>query len=263
MKKQNPDRRPTNMRKEAFIRLWGEHVIVGLVDDSAAMVHRLWLEKKNDPRLDKLAHMANERGISVEYWDRKQFDACCQGRHQGIMAEVSLPHQGNEASLKDRLRESPVPGNWLVLDGITDVHNFGACMRSAAAAGVDGIILPARNSAPLNPEACRIASGAAHRLSIYRVANLARTLRLLRDHGVWIIGTAAEGTVSLYDADMAGPLALVLGSEHEGLRQLTRRLCDQMVFIPMANGFESLNVSVAAGICLFEWKRRAPGVLKH
>ncbi|HHO68213.1 MAG TPA: 23S rRNA (guanosine(2251)-2'-O)-methyltransferase RlmB, partial [Gammaproteobacteria bacterium] len=150
----------------------------------------------------------------------------------------------------------------LVLDGVQDPHNLGACLRSADAAGVHAVIVPRDRAAPLNGAARKVACGAADAVPLVRVTNLARTLRGLRDAGIWIYGAAGDAPQTLYEADLSGPLALVLGGEGKGLRRLTREHCDGLIAIPMAGSVSSLNVSVAAGICLFEARRqRAIGVV--
>jgi 23S rRNA (guanosine2251-2'-O)-methyltransferase len=144
----------------------------------------------------------------------------------------------------------------LILDGVQDPHNLGACLRSADAAGVDAVILPKDRSAPLSATARKVACGAAETVPVIRVTNLARSLRAIRDAGVWLYGAAGDAQQSLYEADLSGPLALVLGGEGRGLRRLTREHCDVLMAIPMAGSVSSLNVSVATGICLFEARRQ-------
>ena len=147
----------------------------------------------------------------------------------------------------------------LILDGVQDPHNLGACLRSADAAGVDAVILPKDHSAPLNATARKVACGAAETVPVVRVTNLARTLRAIRDAGVWLYGAAGEAQQALYDVDLSGPVALVLGGEGKGLRRLTREQCDLLVKLPMAGKVESLNVSVATGVALYEAVRQRTG----
>jgi 23S rRNA (guanosine2251-2'-O)-methyltransferase len=144
----------------------------------------------------------------------------------------------------------------LVLDGVTDPHNLGACLRSADAAGVHAVIVPRDRSAQLNATAKKVACGAAENVPLIRVTNLARTLRLLQEMNVWVVGTAGEADHTLYQSKMTGPMALVMGAEGEGMRRLTREHCDELISIPMAGTVSSLNVSVATGICLFEAVRQ-------
>ncbi len=144
----------------------------------------------------------------------------------------------------------------LVLDGVTDPHNLGACLRNADAAGAVAVIVPKDRSAQLNATASKVACGAAEVMPLVRVTNLARSLRALQDKGVWVVGTAGEATHDIYHSKLTGPLAIVMGAEGEGMRRLTRETCDDLIKIPMAGSVSSLNVSVATGICLFEAVRQ-------
>jgi 23S rRNA (guanosine2251-2'-O)-methyltransferase len=155
-----------------------------------------------------------------------------------------------------RLGQLTVPPFLLLLDGVTDPHNLGACLRSADAAGVHGVIVPRDKSAPLNATARKVACGAAEVVPFYQVTNLARTMRSLQEAGVWIIGAAGEATASIYDTKLNGPLALAMGAEGSGLRRLTREHCDSLAKIPMVGSVSSLNVSVATGVFLFEALRQ-------
>jgi len=165
----------------------------------------------------------------------------------------------DEAGLLRLVDDSPGPVLLLVLDGITDPHNLGACLRSADAAGVHAVIVPKDKSADLGPTVSKVACGAAEAVPFARVTNIARTLEALKARGVWIYGTAGEAQATVYDSDFSGPVALVMGAEGAGLRRLTRELCDHLVKLPMAGSVSSLNVSVATGICLFEAVRQRAG----
>jgi 23S rRNA (guanosine2251-2'-O)-methyltransferase len=170
---------------------------------------------------------------------------------------VEIPAAGDERRLDALLDGLEGPAFLLVLDGVQDPHNLGACLRSADAAGVHAVVAPRERAAGLTPTACKVASGAAERIPFVQVTNLARTLRgLSEDRGLRIVGAAGEAATLLYDADLRGGLALVMGGEEKGLRRLTRERCDQLVRLPMQGTVESLNVSVAAGICLFEALRQ-------
>ena len=176
--------------------------------------------------------------------------------HQGIIARVHSLPELNEHDL-DRLLETRNAPLLLVLDGVTDPHNLGACLRTADAAGVSAVIVPKDKSAQLNSTARKVACGAAENVPLIRVTNLARTLRDLQErHNVWVVGTAGEATETLYQTKLTGALALVMGAEGEGMRRLTREHCDQLISIPMAGSVSSLNVSVATGVCLFEIVRQ-------
>ena len=155
--------------------------------------------------------------------------------------------------------DSPHPVLLLVLDGVTDPHNLGACLRSADAAGVDAVIVPKDKSADLGPTVSKVACGAAEVVPFARVTNIARTLEALKARGVWIYGTAGEAEATLYETDLRGSVALVMGAEGDGMRRLTRELCDYLIKLPMAGTVSSLNVSVATGICLFEVVRQRGG----
>jgi 23S rRNA (guanosine2251-2'-O)-methyltransferase len=177
--------------------------------------------------------------------------------HQGVVATTQAPAALDEKALKTLIEDLQEPPLLLILNGVQDPHNLGACLRSADAAGVHAVIAPKDRSVGLTPTACKVASGAAETVPLVQVTNLARTLRWLQDEaGIWVVGTAGETDTLLYDADLQGPLALVMGAEGKGMRRLTREACDALVCLPMAGSVESLNVSVAAGICLFEAVRQ-------
>jgi 23S rRNA (guanosine2251-2'-O)-methyltransferase len=189
--------------------------------------------------------------------DTARLDAIAGGgRHQGVVAFVAA--QARTHSLEEVLDalDPKRPALFLVLDGVQDPHNLGACLRVADAAGVDAVIAPKDRAAGLSAAAVKVASGAADTVPYVTVTNLARALRTLKEAGVWVVGAAGEAQKSLYECDLAGPVAWVLGAEGEGLRRLTRELCDELVRIPMLGAIKSLNVSVAAGVCLYETVRR-------
>lgn len=215
------------------------------------------LAGRTDKRLAPLRAMATEQGIQVVEHARRELDALVDGaRHQGAVAELSGELRHLPEDLDTVLASLEGPGLFLVLDGVQDPHNLGACLRTANAAGVAAVIVPKDRSAGLTPAARKVAVGAAETTPLLQVTNLARSLRQLADAGVWIVGAAGEAETSLYAADLAGPLALVLGAEGSGLRRLTREHCDLLVHLPMAGSVESLNVSVAAGVCLYEAVRQ-------
>lgn len=213
-------------------------------------------------RLGPLLERAKRDQVRVERADRRALDALVPESHQGVVAELleAAVELGDEAALEARLAAAAEPF-LLVLEGILDPRNLGACLRSAEAAGVDAVILPRSRMAPLNAAARKTAAGAAERLPLFAVANLARTLRTLQeDFAVRCFGLAGAGEARLWSADLTGPCALVLGAEDRGLRALTMRHCDGLLALPMAGEAESLNVSVAAGVALFEAvrQRRSP-----
>jgi 23S rRNA (guanosine2251-2'-O)-methyltransferase len=187
---------------------------------------------------------------------RKALDNKANGeQHQGIMARVKPARQYSEKDLDEIIAREATPF-FLVLDGVTDPHNLGACLRSADAAGVHGVIVPKDKSAKLNGTARKVACGAAETVPLIKVTNLARTLRDIKEAGVWVVGTAGETDTHVFDANLTGPMAIVMGAEGDGMRRLTREHCDVLVKIPMVGTVSSLNVSVATGICLFEVLRQ-------
>ncbi len=215
------------------------------------------LKGRQDDRLMSLVNLTRKNGISVQFMTRKTLDDKSQGeRHQGIMARVTPAPQLTEADLATLVESSKKPPFLLILDGVTDPHNLGACMRSADAAGVTAIVVPKDNASKITATVQKVACGAADTVPFVAVTNLARTMRYLQEQGVWIVGTAGETDTNLYQADLKGPLAIAMGAEGSGLRRLTREHCDVLVKIPMVGTVSSLNVSVATGICLFEANRQ-------
>jgi 23S rRNA (guanosine2251-2'-O)-methyltransferase len=227
----------------------------------AEQVSELWLDRRRrDQRLAELAGLARRAGVHVRQLDRDALDTAADGaNHQGVIAWVSgpaaRPVQDLDALL-GRLDHAPL---LLILDGVTDPHNLGACLRSADAAGADAVIAPKDKAAGLTPAAVKVASGAAESVPFIQVTNLARTLEQLKVAGLWLMGTAEDAPVTLFAGDLTGPLGLVLGGEGSGLRRLTRQHCDRLMRIPMRGRVESLNVSVAAGVCLYEALRQRGG----
>lgn len=188
---------------------------------------------------------------------RDQLDGAADGaNHQGVLAWVHSPAARNQNDLAGILEAAEGPPFLLVLDGVQDPHNLGACLRTADAAGVHALIAPKDNAVGLTPVACKVASGAARTVPYVQVTNLARAIDALKEQGVWFIGAAGQSGAGLFETDLTGPLALVLGSEGKGMRRLTRERCDLLVRLPMLGTIESLNVSVAAGICLYEALRQ-------
>ncbi|QFT86060.1 23S rRNA (guanosine-2'-O-)-methyltransferase RlmB [Halomonas sp. THAF12] len=242
--------------------VYGVHAVRALLDRGEAP-RELWLQEgEAGGRLAELVDLARARGARVGAHPRDDLDRLAQGAaHQGIVAFCPPLAFEAEAALWHRLQgwsnaEAPL---LLVLDGVTDVHNFGACLRSADAAGAHGVVVPKDKSAPLNATVRKVACGAAESVPVYQVTNLARALGKLKELGVWVTGTAGEAEASLFEADLAGATALVMGAEGKGMRRLTREACDQLVKLPMAGSVSSLNVSVATGIGLFEAVRQRGG----
>lgn len=227
-------------------------------DSGKLAITRLLLAREaQNPRALELEQLARQLGIKVEHLPRRELDRLSEGeRHQDVLAEFSAASTGSESDLPRLLEGIEGVPLILVLDGVQDPHNLGACLRTAEAAGVNLVILPRDKSAGLTPVARRAAAGAAEVLDIVVVTNLARVLRLLKEQGIWLAGTADAAAQDIYRSDLTGPLALVMGSEGRGLRRLTAELCDYLVSIPMAGSVSSLNVSVATGVCLFEIVRQ-------
>ena len=218
---------------------------------------------RRDARMRQFVQRVQDSGCRlVDSDDARLARLAGTARHQGVVARVNpLPAQHSLDDLLDDLEASGRgPALLLVLDGVTDPHNLGACLRSADGAGAQAVIAPKDHAVGLGATVAKVASGAAETVPYLMVTNLARTLGELRERGVRIVGTSDDAEVSLHDADLRGPLALVLGAEGAGMRQLTRRSCDELVRIPMAGAVESLNVSVASAVCLYEAmrQRRAP-----
>lgn len=236
----------------------GWHAVLALLKQTPERVLSISLDRaRKGPRRSQLLDAARAAGIAVQETTSETLDRQAGHRqHQGVVARCRAAPERNEADLAAYLAGLPAAPLLLVLDGVQDPHNLGACLRSADAAGVQAVILPRDNAAPLTPVVRKVASGAAEAVAIFRVTNLARTLEMLKEAGVWLVGAAGEADKDLYEVDLRGPLAIVLGAEEAGMRRLTREKCDFLVRIPMAGTVESLNVSVATGICLFEAVRQ-------
>jgi 23S rRNA (guanosine2251-2'-O)-methyltransferase len=240
--------------------VYGLHAVTTLLQRSARQVAEVWVQKgRVDQRMQRVLELAKEQGIEVREADKGLMNQKADGNHQGIIA-FRQPLQGtSEKQLPDLL--DAIDGNAfiLILDGVTDPHNLGACIRTADAAGVHVVIAPKDKSAPLNATAAKVACGAAEVVPYVQVTNLARTMKELQERGIWIGGAAGEAEANIYQQDLSGPLALVMGAEGAGMRRLTREHCDFLVNIPMAGEVSSVNVSVATGICLFEAVRQRRG----
>ncbi len=238
----------------------GINPVEAVLAAGAARVRELWLETDaRNPRLIELAQTARAQGISVQMRPRTALERVAAGaRHQGVAAHC-LPAPRVDAHDLPQVIEAAGPqALLLVLDGVTDPHNLGACLRSAAAAGAHAVVVPRDRAAGLTPVVRRVAAGGAERVPLVQVTNLARSLQALKQAGIWLVALdASTPSAQPLDAlDLRGPLALVLGAEGEGMRRLTREACDHQAIIPMAGAMESLNVSVAAGIGLFEALRQ-------
>jgi 23S rRNA (guanosine2251-2'-O)-methyltransferase len=235
--------------------VFGFHAVLARLRADPASVLEIFLdETRNDARGKDLAALAERHGVRLMRVPTKRLDGFYGGgRHQGVVARVAVRSLGDD--LDDVLREVE-HALLLVLDGVTDPHNLGACLRVANAAGAHAVIAPKDRSAGITPTVSKVASGAAEATPYLMVTNLARTLGELKDKNIWIVGADERAEKTLFEADLPQSIAWVLGAEGEGMRRLTRENCDLLVRIPMAGEVESLNVSVSAGVCLFESVRR-------
>ncbi|MGK0392803.1 MAG: 23S rRNA (guanosine2251-2'-O)-methyltransferase [Alcanivorax borkumensis] len=230
---------------EALLRHRPEAVLELFVQDTRA--------DRDDPRLAALMQAAKDFGIAIQRARREVLEKHAGPQNQGIVARARPRRPLDESALLQWLDGKPAKPLLLVLENVTDPHNLGACLRSADAAGVQAVIVPRRNAAGLTPVACRTAVGAAESLAYYEIGNLASLLDQLRDRGVWVVGTALEErSESLFTFQAPESLAVVMGAEGSGLKRLTRDKCDQLLEIPMAGEVQSLNVSVATGVMLFQ-----------
>ena len=244
--------------------LFGFHAVLSRLRQHAASVQEILIDRDRiDARMKDLLGMAESAGVRLMQVERSRLDGLAgqNGRHQGVIARVvdtPMPYKDIHDILESELKEPPF---FLILDGVEDPHNLGACLRVADAMGVHAVIAPKDRAVGLNATVRKVACGAAETVPFIAVTNLARTMRELKDAGVMLVGAAAEAENDLFGMTLQGPLALVLGAEGTGLRRLTAGTCDALVSIPMFGSVESLNVSVASGICLYEARRQRQVVL--
>ena len=234
--------------------IYGIHAVESVLGSHPEQVLQLWVQAgRKDKRMQRILTLADRHGVSIERVSREVLQKkSADGKHQGVVASVR--GGGPRPNLEDILAKQDLL--LLVLDGVQDPHNLGACMRSADACGVDAVIVSRNRSPGLTPVVRKVASGAAETTPLIQVSNLARALQQMKDHDVRLVGTAGDGAVSLYDSSAGSRIAVVVGSEGKGMRRLTREHCDELVFIPMQGHVASLNVSVAAAVCLFEYRRK-------
>jgi 23S rRNA (guanosine2251-2'-O)-methyltransferase len=240
-------------------QVYGQHAVAALLAQRPESVKKLLIAKgANRPQIDALVATSEAAGVAVQAVARRELDALApEARHQGVIAIIRPDAwQRDEKTLQAFIESLHEPALLLVLDGVQDPHNLGACLRSADAAGAHALIMPRDRAAGITPVVHKVASGAVQSVPIFAVTNLARSLRVLRAAGVWLFGASDDADEGLFDCDLTGPVALVLGGEGSGLRRLTREHCDHLIAIPMAGQVESLNVSVAAGVLLFEARRQ-------
>ncbi|MCU7839144.1 MAG: 23S rRNA (guanosine(2251)-2'-O)-methyltransferase RlmB [Candidatus Thiodiazotropha sp. (ex Troendleina suluensis)] len=239
----------------------GLHAVKSALTQGTAVAELLVDAKRQDDRIKEVLDLAHRAGIKCRQVKGGVLDELAQKtNHQGVALLLRQQQTQDEPFLKALLKKLEMAPFLLILDGVQDPHNLGACLRTADAAGVNAIIAPRDRSVGLTPTVRKVASGAAETVPFIQVTNLARTLKWLKSEGIWLIGTAEEATQTLYEADLSGPLAIVMGGEGKGLRRLTGEQCDLLVKLPMAGSVESLNVSVAGGISLYEAVRQRGNV---
>jgi 23S rRNA (guanosine2251-2'-O)-methyltransferase len=238
--------------------VFGLHSVRAVLQQQPERASLLILQKgREDARSAELARLAQTAGVKTEWRDANELNRLAgDEHHQGACLQIRAMGPQGEGALDELLDRATAPPLLLVLDGVQDPHNLGACLRSADAAGANAVIVPRDRAAGLTPTVRKVASGAAETLPLIQVTNLARTLRWLKEREIWVVGPDDQAPKSVFEAKLTGPLALVLGAEGAGLRRLTRETCDLLVGIPMAGTVESLNVSVAAGVLLFEAARQ-------
>lgn len=249
--------------------LYGIHVATILLENHAENIIAIYLQdsfiKINNPKINQIVNLANQYGIKIQYFPKQKLDQfALSQQHQGVVVQCkgnTVLKAKNDDQLKayyEELLEQNAAHKFfmLILDGIQDPHNLGACIRSAAAMGIDCVILPQNNSVGITSTVCKTSAGTALTLPIFQVVNLARIIEWLKKSGVWVYGAQMRTDTVLSGIDFTGSSAIVMGAEGSGMRQLTTALCDQLFSIPMASEIESLNVSVATGICLYEVARQ-------
>lgn len=247
------------MSKAQYIT--GLRAVEQLLASESAEIRRIYAEYQTaNPRVEAIIKAARQAGVEIQPANRARLTQISgESRHQGVVAEVSRSTVMDESGLRTMVEERLQAGQdllLLVLDGLQDPHNLGACMRTADAAGVDAIVVPRHGAAGLGPTVSKVAAGAAEQLSFVPVGNLSRVLGWLADYGVRCVGTSDKADGSLFETDLSGSVALVMGREHTGLSQGITKRCDVLVSLPMEGVVSSLNVSVATGICLYEIVRQ-------
>jgi len=235
----------------------GFHALQVLVKTNAQRIEQVYLASgRKDQRMQKLISALRRQELSYEWVEKSVLDELAGDNHQGVVATLSPGKSYSEKDLDALIENIEGTPLILVLDGVTDPHNLGACLRTSDAAGVNAVIVPKDNSASLTEVSRKVASGAAETVPLIAVTNLARTLAKLQELGLWVTGTAGEAQTMHYEADLRGPRVIVMGAEGKGMRRLTRESCDQLIKIPMLGEVSSLNVSVATGVVLFEVLRQ-------
>jgi len=237
--------------------IFGLNSLSALLSTSPKSVEQLIIDKKrSDKRVQTIIDLAKAANTTISYEDRARLDELSHGgNHQGVVARCRLPSTQDEGLIDSIVEQNDQP-LFLLLDGVQDPHNLGACLRTADAVGVSAVIIPKDRAVSINSTVVKVASGAAYAVPVVSVTNLSRTIRHMQELGVWFVGTDGDATESLYEVKLTGPIAIVMGAEGSGLRRLTKELCDFLVKLPMVGTVESLNVSVATGVCLYEALRQ-------
>lgn|SRR5690554_163522 len=240
------------------VAIFGLHPARAILEQQPERLVEIFVTReRQDKPLQEIVSLAQQLGVRVQFVPKATLDKKTDGgNHQGILITATAVPPLNEHDLDRLCEEAGARAFFLVLDGVTDPHNLGACLRTADAAGVTAVIVPKDKSASITPIVSKVACGAAETVPFVQVTNLARTLRQLQERQVWVIGTAGEATRTLYNVDMRGAVALVMGAEGDGMRRLTRETCDELIRIPLLGTVSSLNVSVATGVCLYEVVRQ-------
>ncbi|MDQ7746477.1 23S rRNA (guanosine(2251)-2'-O)-methyltransferase RlmB [Hydrogenophaga pseudoflava] len=239
--------------------LFGFHAVGVRLKTAPQSIIEIYFEPtRRDQRMRQFIERAKEAGVRLIEADGLRLAKLAGSHgHQGVAARVNALEQAHSLDeLLEKLEADGIAPLLLVLDGVTDPHNLGACLRVADGAGAHAVIAPKDHAVGINATVAKVASGAAETIPYFMVTNLARTLNELKERNIWVIGTSDDAPKTLYQVDLKGPVALVLGAEGDGMRQLTRKTCDELVAIPMKGGVESLNVSVASGVCLYEALRQ-------
>lgn len=250
------------MKKNTAEYIYGIHAVESMLRNNCEDLLQVWIAQgRKDKRVQEITRLAEKSGISLESISPdKMKKKCPDSNHQGVIAKIR-PKKNKSVALEDILDKEELL--LLVLDEVQDPHNVGACLRTADAAGVDAVIVSRNRSPGITAVVRKVASGAVDTVPFIQVSNLARALRVMQDNGVQVIGTSGDTGKTIYDIDVTQRIALVMGSEGKGMRRLTRESCDELVSIPMRGSVESLNISVATGISLFEIRRKIDATLKQ
>ena len=246
------------MSKKSHEIIYGIHAVEAVLRNQPENVLQVFVQQgRNDNRIKKILDIAKNSGVSLQSISNDKLkEKCPKARHQGVVAEIRAGRSGT-VTLDDVLQKDSVL--LLVLDEVQDPHNIGACLRTADAIGVDAVVVSKNRSPALTPVIRNVASGAAETVPYIMVSNIARALEKIKDNNVWVMGTSGDASHTIYDCNVNNRLALVMGSEGKGMRRLTREACDELISIPMQGSVESLNISVATAVCLYEIRRQQSG----